>query len=212
MNSRSIVKWYFTRKYREEDPYRIARNTCDTRYSDMLRMLAPMHFGKALDIGCGEGMLSEMLLSVCGHVDGMDISEAAVDRARNKFRNRSHLRFLAADILKSELMEKYDLIVCAEVLYYLTRNQLRTVLQKISSGLNARGYLLIGNIKRIQSSSGFFRSHIGAVEINGMIREIGNYEVVKEEDRGGDILLLVRRRETACDPRSVGISFGSMLQ
>jgi hypothetical protein len=109
-------------------------------------------------------------------------------------------------------MEKYDLIVCAEVLYYLTRNQLRTVLQKISSGLNARGYLLIGNIKRIQSSSGFFRSHIGAVEINGMIREIGNYEVVKEEDRGGDILLLVRRRETACDPRSVGISFGSMLQ
>lgn len=194
MNSRILVRTYFDHKYKKEDPYEIAKKSSDTRYSDMLALISDMHFKRALDVGCGEGSFSKMLLSCCDLVEGIDISETAIARAKLKYQCYSSLRFFAADFSKCCFEGKYDLIVCAEVLYYLNRNQLTKTISKIYGLLNPNAFVLISNIKKIRSSRGFFRTNIGAYEINQLVRDSYMFEVIKEIDRGGDILNLLAQK------------------
>jgi 2-polyprenyl-3-methyl-5-hydroxy-6-metoxy-1,4-benzoquinol methylase len=195
MHSRTLVRWYFHFKYRKEDPYAITTRYSDTRYGDMMSLVEKRHFRRALDVGCGEGVFSEMLLKVCDSVDGIDISDNAVNRAKTKYHSIPNLNFSIQDILKAPLDFEYDLIVCAEILYYLNKKQLLEVIRRISTNLKIGGYLLVCNIKQIHSSVGFFRNHIGANEINEAIIAQENYEIITSLDRGGDILMLLKRHK-----------------
>lgn len=53
---------------------------------DILRRVRTLHsdlrFGRALDFGCGVGRLTQPLCDRFGHVDGVDISPAMIERAR----------------------------------------------------------------------------------------------------------------------------------
>ena len=98
------------------------------------------------------------------------------------------------DILEADFDMKYDLIVCSEILYYLNRRQIHKIIRIIHKYLESGGYLLIGNIKQIQSNKGFFRGHINGDEITKLLKEAGIFDVITEYDRGGDILTLLCRR------------------
>lgn len=64
MRSRTLIRWYFDRKYRNRDPYGVTTARLGGRYHDILSLVSDKHFERALDIGCGEGGFSAMLLKV----------------------------------------------------------------------------------------------------------------------------------------------------
>ena len=79
------------------------------------------HVGSLLEIGSGEGHQSEHLATLCDQLYGLDVSERAVERARERL---PAARFGVGEItaLPWELPAggKYDLVVACEVLYYLS--------------------------------------------------------------------------------------------
>ena len=74
-------------------------------------------FRSALDVGCGNGtLLKEMSKLAPVNLAGVDLSEYIVDRNKLSF---SGIRFHAMDISRNALEEKFDLVICSEVLEHL---------------------------------------------------------------------------------------------
>ncbi len=73
-----------------------------------------------LEIGCGEGHQSQYLARLCHRLDGLDVSARAIERAQQR---APQCRFGVGEVgaLPWALPEneRYDLVVAAEVLYYL---------------------------------------------------------------------------------------------
>lgn len=99
---------------------------------------------KVLDIGCGLGELTERVyeLDRKNWVIGMDISRNAA-RILNK--NKKNL----IDVVVGGLpylpfrANSFDLVVCAEVLYYLGPKQQHLSLQSIKALLKPKGFMLL---------------------------------------------------------------------
>ena len=72
-----------------------------------------------LELGCGNGWLSN-LLSKAGHsVFGMDQNRHELKQAARVFRERSHLSFFEADIFSAPFISaRFDVIILASVLQY----------------------------------------------------------------------------------------------
>src|SRR5262245_15532375 len=70
--------------------------------------------GALLDIGCGEGLLYKRLLSQPSLYLGLDISAAAIDKARTVGAGP----FLCADAEQFVVDDTYDVIIFNECLYY----------------------------------------------------------------------------------------------
>ncbi len=74
---------------------------------------------KVLDVGCGSGALAQALMQKKFplHYTGIDFSEAALERARERFPAGT---FILSDIEEPRIIEgHYDVIVMAEVFYYV---------------------------------------------------------------------------------------------
>jgi trans-aconitate methyltransferase len=79
-----------------------------------------------LDEECqsSEGVFTEILMKAHpgAEITGIDISERALARARHRIGDTSRVRFEQADILGHRVVHRFDLVVCAETLYYLGRD------------------------------------------------------------------------------------------
>ncbi len=75
--------------------------------------------GKVLDVGCGNGNISIYLGSLGYNVRGVDISEKAINNARNN-NPYPHVKFdaVSAEQLSAE-KSHYNAIICSEVLEHL---------------------------------------------------------------------------------------------
>jgi len=86
------------------------------KYQVMLSFLPARSYDRALDIGCGLGVLTRMLSGLAGEALGVDFSRQAVDRAAELSAGTQNVRFKQADLLTiGELSEGlFDLIVLAD--------------------------------------------------------------------------------------------------
>jgi len=76
--------------------------------------------GSLLELGCGEGLQSEVLARICDRLTGIDVSPTAVGRARERL---SSAEFAAGDLFAqpwSHSSHRFDVVVACEVLYYLS--------------------------------------------------------------------------------------------
>lgn len=120
------------------------------KYQVMLSLLPTRSYGRALDIGCGLGVLTRMLASQAGEVLGVDFSRQAIDRAAELSAGANNVRFKQADLLNiSELPEGlFDLIVLADTLYYLSPQSDETfvsIRRQLTDLLAPGGILLLVN-------------------------------------------------------------------
>lgn len=93
--------------------------------------------GLLLDVGCGEGVLSDFLMpDERKRYIGVDISDIAIKNAKEK----RHLNFIASTAERYLPSERYDTIVFNEMLYYVNH---RHVLKKYSRFLNPDGIIII---------------------------------------------------------------------
>jgi 8-oxo-dGTP pyrophosphatase MutT (NUDIX family) len=87
-----------------------------------------------LDLGCGEGALSQFVPQSDAYT-GVDISAEAIEKANQLYPSR---KFMTADLASLAVTdfratERYDAIVLNEVLYYLSEEEMATALNFLIS-------------------------------------------------------------------------------
>lgn len=105
-------------------------------------------FGKALEVGCAEGIFTEELVSRCESLLAADISSVALARARHRLQGKESVQFAHWDLRVDPMPDTYDLIVIIHALEYI-RNPIyiRRAREKLVNSLRPGGYLLIGTMK-----------------------------------------------------------------
>lgn len=107
--------------YRAPDPWDLKSPRETFRFSETNRLI-DQAFGrprKLLEIGCGEGHQSAFLQQQCETLYGIDVADRAVERARKRLPGCT---FEVATLSSSQIVKQqapFDLVVAAEVLYYI---------------------------------------------------------------------------------------------
>lgn len=80
--------------------------------------------GRALDVGCGEGLLAARLARVCDEVLGIDTDAAALGAARLRLEGIGTARVQQTDVLgpDAEALGVFDTVTCVAVLHHETRD------------------------------------------------------------------------------------------
>jgi 2-polyprenyl-3-methyl-5-hydroxy-6-metoxy-1,4-benzoquinol methylase len=108
------------------------------KYDCLLSMLPRRRYRNVLDVGCGLGAFTRRLAPFSEAILGIDISEAAIAQARQRSLGRPNIRYAVGAVLGAPAAEeKFDLIVLADVLYYMdTRHE--DGVESIAAGLASR--------------------------------------------------------------------------
>jgi SAM-dependent methyltransferase len=120
------------------------------KYEVLASLLPPRRFRQALDLGCGLGLLSRHLAARADAVLGVDLAPAAVAFARILHEDQPNVRFEAHDLLDlpPSFNGNFDLVVVADVLYYLSpldSRLLKTIAARIADLLAPGGICLLAN-------------------------------------------------------------------
>lgn len=116
------------------------RKKLEYLFSVLQRMNAARPHMNVLDVGCGNGSVSFAVASLGCQVLGVDVSESSIEHAResNPFENA---RFEAVPGDEFDLGDKYDFIICSEVLEHLYKPQ--RLLHTMVRHLKDDGFLFI---------------------------------------------------------------------
>jgi SAM-dependent methyltransferase len=99
---------------------------------------------EVLDVGSGVGTIDFYLASKRKKVTGIEISQRAVDVAQKSlklFGLGKSVKFIRADFLKYSFNNKFDFIICSEVLEHLVDD--RKALDKIRKILKSKGIFML---------------------------------------------------------------------
>lgn len=118
----------------------------DLYISILQRMLPTIDPIKILDVGCGLGELTKRVdeLDRKNWIIGMDISQNAT-RIFKKILNKKMLIEVVGGALPHLpfMANSFDIVICAEVLYYLDMKHQHLSLQNIQTILKPNGFLLL---------------------------------------------------------------------
>ena len=128
--------------YATPDPWQISR----ARFRDRVlrRCLKRFIRGKSvLELGCGEGHLTQAVFYRARSVIGIDISDVAIARAKSL--NLPNARFENADLLQTSF-DGYDVIAAIECIHYLSHQEQGAFLEKVAREHRGKMLLLSGPI------------------------------------------------------------------
>jgi len=98
---------------------------------------------KALDIACGEGSLTKALSPYVKSIKAFDISSRAIESAKKNYA-AENIEYFQQDMKEfSSKMGTFDLITCAEVIYYLKPQEIEKVLAEVQKSLAEGGYFVL---------------------------------------------------------------------
>ncbi|EKQ57157.1 MAG: methylase involved in ubiquinone/menaquinone biosynthesis [Clostridium sp. Maddingley MBC34-26] len=104
---------------------------------------------RALDIGCGSGILTFELCKHYGEVIGIDISEEMLSVAKSK-RQRDNISYINMDANELCFEKTFDFIVSRTTFHHLFNIQ--SVLKQMKSMLNEGGKIVIlDNVSKVET-------------------------------------------------------------
>ncbi|WP_027555862.1 nodulation methyltransferase NodS [Bradyrhizobium sp. Cp5.3] len=138
------------RELAADDPWRLDGNPFEReRHAEMLRLsLTRGAIKNALEVGCAAGAFTEMLAPHCQRLTVVDVVPRAISRAKERTRRWSHMVWVVSDIQRFSAAESFDLIVVAEVLYYLADTvEMRAAIRNLVGMLAPEGLLVFGSAR-----------------------------------------------------------------
>lgn len=128
---------------RGEDPWgHLASDYERERFDWTLAALGDRRFGRALEVGCSIGVFTERLAAHCEELLAVDISQEAVDRARERLADLPNVTIDRRTLPEDMPPGAFDLVVCADVLVYWTAEELRSALGPLEAAVGEGGVLL----------------------------------------------------------------------
>jgi ubiquinone/menaquinone biosynthesis C-methylase UbiE len=146
MYSEVELRKIFEKWFENEDPWSKRNTFNDKIYKlNVSKYLDYHYYNKVLDLGCGEGDFTQLIAKKAKSVKAVDISSKAIDRAKIKF-SKENIEYICSGALEFVKQEKnrYDLIFCLEMLYYLEQNEQEILLYYLSKILENNGVLYLG--------------------------------------------------------------------
>ena len=101
--------------------------------------------GKILDLGVGEGRNALYFSSIGFDVEGVDISEKAIERCKiNAEEAKLDIRASVGDIRNIHIQERsYSLIILSKVLNFFNDNEIKNIMRNVKNGLVDGGLIYI---------------------------------------------------------------------
>lgn len=96
---------------------------------------------RILDLGCGTTVNLRLVPGRYRHYHGVDISRAAIRRARAL--RRPDTSFEVADVLGYRPIATYDVILLREVLYYFPLAEIPSLLHRLAAALTPDGVIIV---------------------------------------------------------------------
>jgi peptidoglycan/xylan/chitin deacetylase (PgdA/CDA1 family)/glycosyltransferase involved in cell wall biosynthesis len=145
--------------FEEEDPWNYGSPYEQEKYHRQLEMLPAEPVERALELGCAEGHFTSRLAPKVKHLLACDISKKAMERARTRCKEHRNVEFVQHDLSVDALPEALDLIICSEVLYYLSdEKELESIATRLAEALRPGGHLITAHafvLKDNMSRTGF---------------------------------------------------------
>ncbi|SRR6266700_928158 len=115
-------------------------------YHDVVLRSVPHRAARALDVGCGQGLLARRLAGYCDEVIGIDVDHHAILGARAAPVEEGRLTFVEGDVMTHPFSAgSFDLIAAVATLHHLP---LRPALTRFRNLLKPGGVLTIIGLYR----------------------------------------------------------------
>ena len=118
------------------------------KYARTLELLGNRRFGRALEAGSSIGVFTKMLADRCGELVAVDVSEKAVEVARERLRGVANVEIERRTLPEEMPSGSFDLIVASEILYYFTRPEMLATLERFEDSLAPGGVLVAVHWRR----------------------------------------------------------------
>lgn len=113
-------------------------------YHQLILRSVPDRAGRALDVGCGEGLLARQLRQRVAHVVGIDLDEASISTARQQ--PAGGIGYVLADLLHAPFEDgSFDFIAAVASLHHV---ELRSALGRLGGLLRPGGRLAVVGLAR----------------------------------------------------------------
>ncbi len=130
------LSWRGVECYRYEQTLKILENA-------VVKLRKPRTEVKILDVGCSSGSFTCLVRDQAGSITGIDLSETAIQRARAKY---DGINFQTGTVFDPTLASAtYDIIICLEVIYYVSPAEQQAFLATVKRLLTENGMLLISS-------------------------------------------------------------------
>lgn len=96
-------------------------------YQNLLLLIQKVPHASILEVGCAQGDFTRELITLSSDITAIDVSESAIAVAK---KNVQGVTFAVSSLEEFEHEKKFDIVICAEVLYYIL--DLKKALQKLS--------------------------------------------------------------------------------
>src|SRR5579872_142471 len=115
-------------------------------YHDVVLRSVPPNCRRALDVGCGQGLLTRRLASCCEQVIGIDIDPDTLVCAKAASHSEQSVSFIEGDVMTHPLPDdSFDLIAAVATLHHLP---LRPALARFQQLLRRGGMLAVIGLYR----------------------------------------------------------------
>lgn len=143
--SKSVPASMFEEKYQaSEDPWNFRGSQYEQqKYQATLDILPRDRYQSALEIGCSIGIFTRMLAARCDSLLAVDVSDLALQRARQHNVVLPHVRFSNISIPARFPDERFDLMVLSEVGYYWSMADLEHARERMVAGLQTGGQIIL---------------------------------------------------------------------
>jgi SAM-dependent methyltransferase len=138
---------YFEKMYAADpDPWRFRTSAYEAaKYAATVAALADRHYGRALEVGCSIGVLSQQVAPLCDDFLGLDIAEAPLVEARVRCQELPQVRFARMEVPGTWPDGGFDLILLSEVLYFLNADGIVATAGHVRRSLLTGGRVLLVN-------------------------------------------------------------------
>ncbi|MFC7681772.1 class I SAM-dependent methyltransferase [Paenibacillus sp. GCM10028914] len=157
--------------------------------------------GKAMDLGCGPGRNSIYLAKQGFDVVGYDISNVAVQWARDRAEeSKLNIRFECKSAFEIEALEQFDLVYDSGCLHHLLPHRRIQYIEMIYRSLKPRSYFGIT----------CFRPGFG--DQGGPVREMSDWDVYEEGTMNGGLAFSEEKIKYILEPYFECIEFRAVEQ
>jgi cyclopropane fatty-acyl-phospholipid synthase-like methyltransferase len=183
----------------ETNPLEQQRFLKQTELLDEVRGDRLFQFG--LEIGCAEGLYTEVLAQRCESLLVLDLSPTALARTQSRRRWSERVRFGAFDLRSEAIPGTFDLIVVAGVLEYFSRpSTFLRIRERLTAALRPNGYLMVEStrVNPVVENAWWGRRLIRGKWINAFISEHPSLAIISSAITDSYSITLCRKGGPGC--------------